>query len=219
MGHAEYAKRATRNLVGKARLKRIGIYAGTFNPIHAGHIGFALQAKEAAKLDEVCFLPERHPRQKTGAEHYGHRVAMITKAIKPYSAFTVGELPDIRFTVKKTLPELEKRYKDDQLVILLGSDLVPHLGSWEYATRLLSGCELVVGIREGDDEQVIKHALEQLPAIPKNIYLFQSYGDDISSTKIRDALLSGTYTKGLLTSVQRYSNKHWLYVTVAANSQ
>ena len=116
------------------------------------------------------------------------------------------------------MPELEKRYKDDQLVILLGSDLVPHLGSWEYATRLLSGCELVVGIREGDDEQVIKHALEELPAIPKNIYLFQSYGDDISSTKIRDALLSGTYTKGLLTSVQRYSNKHWLYVTVGKTS-
>lgn len=219
MGHAASAGHVIENSAEKGSLKRIGIYAGTFNPIHAGHIGFALQAKQAANLDEVCFLPERHPRQKVGAEHYGHRVAMITKAIKPYSAFSVGELPDIRFTVKKTLPELESRYRGSQLVLLIGSDLVPHLGSWDYAVRLLGSCELVVGIREGDDEHVIKEALEKLPIIPKNIYLFQSYGDDISSTKIRDALLSGTYTKGLLTSVQRYSNKHWLYVTVAANSQ
>lgn len=199
-------------------MKRVGIYAGAFNPVHAGHIGFALQAKQAAKLDEVCFLPERHPWRKVGTEHYGHRVAMISKATEPYTSFSVGELPDIRFTVKKTLPELEKRFRGDQLVLLMGSDVVPHVADWEYVERLLQSCELVVGVRDGDNEASIKALLEQLPQTPKQMYLFKSYGDDISSTKIRDALLSGTYTKGLLTSVQRYSNKHWLYVTVAANS-
>lgn len=197
-------------------MKRIGIYAGTFNPIHAGHIGFALQAKAAAKLHEVCFLPERHPRQKVGTEHYGHRVAMITKAITPYAAFSVGELPDINFTVKKTLPELEKRYKGCQLVLMVGSDVIPHLASWEYSERLLRSCELVVGIRAGDDEQTIKKYIETLPVTPQNVYLFQSYGDDISSTQIREALLARGYAKGLLTSVQSYSNKHWLYVTVGS---
>lgn len=195
-------------------MKRVGIYAGTFNPIHAGHIGFALQAKQAAKLDEVCFLPERHPRQKVGAEHYGHRVAMINKAIAPYAAFSIGELPDINFTVKKTLPELENRHKGCQLVLLVGSDVIPHLGTWEYSERLLKSVELVVGLRSGDKEQAIKSSIEALPVVPQEVYLFQSYGDDISSTNIRNALLAREYTKGLLSSVQHYTNKHWLYVSV-----
>lgn len=195
-------------------MKRVGIYAGTFNPIHAGHIGFALQAKQAAQLDEVCFLPERHPRHKVGVEHYGHRVAMINKAIAPYGYFSIGELPDIRFTVKKTLPELEKRYKDCRLVLLIGSDVISHLHKWEYGERLLNSVELVVGLRAGDQELDIKASIEALPVVPQDVYLFQSYGDDISSSKIRNALLAGEYTKGLLKSVQHYSNKHWLYVSV-----
>ena len=45
-------------------MARIGIYAGTFDPVHAGHVAFALQSLEAAKLDRVYFLPERRPRGK-----------------------------------------------------------------------------------------------------------------------------------------------------------
>ena len=64
---------------------RIGIFAGTFDPVHAGHIAFALQAAEIAKLDEVVFIPERRPLSKSSTEHFGHRVAMIRQAIMPHS--------------------------------------------------------------------------------------------------------------------------------------
>jgi nicotinate-nucleotide adenylyltransferase len=68
---------------------RIGIYSGTFDPVHSGHISFALQSLKAAKLDKVYFLPERRPRNKQQVEHFGHRVAMLKRAIKPYPEFNV----------------------------------------------------------------------------------------------------------------------------------
>src|SRR5581483_3364510 len=89
-------------------MKRIGIYSGVFDPVHAGHIGFALQAVERAGLDKVYFLPERRPYHKQGVEHFGHRVAMLKRATRPHPALSVLELEDISFTVERTLPKLQK---------------------------------------------------------------------------------------------------------------
>ena len=71
-------------------VKRIGIFAGTFDPVHKGHISFALQAIEAAGLDEVVFLPEPRPRHKQSVTDQSHRIAMINLAIKAYPKFFFG---------------------------------------------------------------------------------------------------------------------------------
>lgn len=197
-------------------MKRIGIYAGTFNPIHAGHIAFALQAKDAAALDELWFLPERKPRYKSGVEHFGHRVAMIRTAIKPYRQFKILELPDVSFSIAKTLPALQKTFADAQLVFLFGSDVVPALHRWPHIEQLFRASELVIGLRQDDEEQTIKHTIERWPSQPIDTTLFTSYAADVSSTKIRQALLHGEVSNGLLRSVQKYSNHHWLYVSVSA---
>src|SRR3569623_1388715 len=115
---------------------RVGIYAGTFDPVHAGHISFALQALEAAQLDQVCFLPERKPRGKEGVEHFGHRVAMLRRAIKPYRQFSIIELVDISFSVEQALPELQRLFPQAQLVFLFGSDVVTNVPQWPHADKL-----------------------------------------------------------------------------------
>src|SRR6185295_10705588 len=103
-------------------MKRIGFFSGTFDPIHKGHIAFALQALEAAELDRVYFMPEAKPRRKEGMTHYGHRVAMLRLALRPHKNLKVLEVPDRQFSVQRTMPRLKTRFKNDQLFLLMGSD-------------------------------------------------------------------------------------------------
>jgi len=197
--------------------RRIGIYAGTFDPVHLGHVVFALQAVEMAKLDVIYFLPERRPRRKQGVEHFAHRVAMLRQASRPHPQFDVLELPDVNFTVRATLPRLQKQFPDDQLVFLFGSDVISSLAKWEYNERLLSQGELVVAIRENEDPQTIKKQIETLPVAPKAVTIFTSREPDISSANVREALYGRSKARGLLTSVERYSDRNWLYVSLASS--
>ena len=82
-------------------MSKVGIFSGTFDPVHAGHIAFALEAMESAGLDKVYFLPESMPRRKSGVTHYAHRLAMLELALKPYNKLSILELPDKQFSVVK----------------------------------------------------------------------------------------------------------------------
>lgn len=192
---------------------RIGVYAGTFDPVHTGHITFALQAIEQANLDQVYFLPERRPRHKNGVEHFGHRVAMIKKAAKPHPKFSVIELDEVSFTVKRTIPILQKRFPDSELVFLFGSDTVQHLPEWAHSDKLLQN-ELVIGVRATEDAQVVQDAINAWSIRPSAITLFESSAPEVSSSKIREALRSQQEVSGALTSVRRYSDQNWLYVSL-----
>jgi len=195
---------------------RIGIYAGTFNPVHTGHITFALQAMEAAELEAVYFLPERQPwRPKQQVEHFAHRVAMLKQASLPHPQFHVMELDDVRFTVQRTLPKLQQHFAGSQLVFLFGSDIVSGLPNWTHIEQLLQQSELVIGLRQQDDLETVKQQIEGWAVQPKVLSIFTSYAPHISSSSVRDALQRRTQTQGLLKSVQRYSDHHWLYVSLA----
>lgn len=193
--------------------KRIGIFAGTFDPVHAGHIAYALQALRAAGLDEVVFLPERRPRHKPGVEHFAHRVAMIKQAIRPHPLFSILELVDRNFTVSRTLPQLQALFAGHQLVLLVGSDTVPGMPHWPRWPRLAGECGLIVGVRAGQNPADVQDLLDSWQAQPREIWLLDSYAAAISSTRIREALRSGQSAAGLLASVKCYARQEWLYVS------
>lgn len=194
---------------------RIGIYAGTFDPVHVGHISFALQAMKIAKLDKLYFLPERRPRAKQGVEHFGHRVAMLKRACRPHAAFGVLELDELSFSVDRSLPQLKKRFRNNQLIFLVGSDVAEQLPSWSHAEKLLANSELVVGVRGGHDHKKLSQQIATWPMQPKASYLVESYAAEVSSGAVREALRERRYVRGLLSSVASYSNRHWLYVSLA----
>ena len=196
-------------------MNRIGIYAGTFDPVHTGHITFALQAIEAAKLDRLYFLPERRPRGKQQVEHFGHRVAMLKRALKPHPQFDLLELVDVNFSIERTLPYLSSRFLADELVFLFGSDVVPGLAGWPKADRLLKSGEFVIGLRSQDDRSKIRAIVEAWPHQPKTVTMFDSYAPGVSSGKVRAGLRARRQPKGLLRSVEQYSNRHWLYVSLS----
>ena len=194
-------------------MSRVGIYSGSFDPVHAGHIAFALQAMAAAKLNKLYFLPERRPRHKEGVEHFGHRVAMLRRATKPYTKFDIIELDEVSFSVRRTLPQLQKLLPDDQLIFLFGSDSVLHMAEWPHIERLFASCELVIGKRKGQTVADIHATVAQWKQ-PPVITLINSYAPDVSSTSIRQALQNRQDAKGLLKSVAKYSNHHWLYISL-----
>lgn len=198
-------------------MKRVGIYSGVFDPVHSGHIGFALQAIKEANLDKLYFMPERRPRHKQGIEHFAHRVAMLRRAAKPHNKFDVLELEDVHFTMERTLPKLQKRFAGSELVFLFGSDAIGTLPDWPKVANLLKSSELVVGVRVNAKVDDIRKQISAWPAQPKGLYVFESFAADVSSGKVREALRARRKVRGLLTSVARYANRNWLYISLSQN--
>ena len=196
----------------EVKYARIGVFAGTFDPVHAGHIAFALQAVEAAKLDAVYFLPERRPRHKQGVEHVGHRSAMLERALKPHSKLHVLELPDKQFTVLRTLPRIRTKFPHEQLVFLVGSDVAKYMAGWPSVARLFSAAELCIGRRKEDSEGAIFDALAQAPSQPIKTTIIESHDKRVSSSAIRLALYEHRHIAGLLQSVRDYVKREWLYI-------
>jgi nicotinate-nucleotide adenylyltransferase len=191
---------------------RIGIYAGTFDPVHAGHLTFALQAREAARLDLVYFMPEREPRRKVGVEHYGHRYAMLQRAVRPHARLAVLDTTDKYFNVTRTLPRLQQLFPGAEIVLLLGSDIAQFLPQWQHIDTLTQNVSFCIGLRKGAERKSIEQVFAQLGLSPDRLTLIESFAADVTSSSIRDALRSRRTVRGLLTSVYKYTQKEWLYL-------
>lgn len=214
--HAKCPPNAAKAARLNSRLNtRIGIYAGTFDPVHAGHIATALQAVEHAALDRLYFLPERRPRSKKGVEHFGHRTAMLRQATAPHPRLDMLELEDTSFTVEYTLPRLRKHFRNKQLVFIMGSDAARQVPGWPKVERLLARHELAIALRRGDHREDVENAISEWPMQPASIKLFESYAPGVSSWRIRDALRRNERVGGLLRSVERYSRRNWLYISLS----
>ncbi len=193
---------------------RIGVYAGVFDPVHSGHISFALQTLEQADLGGVYFLPERKPFRKPGAEHYGHRVAMLRQAIKPHKDLSVLELVDRQFTVKRTVRQLQQAFPDSQLVFLTGADMFTQMPEWQHIDWLVRKAEFIVAADTKDELRAVLTTIQVLRIPPRFIRIVDNLCPGVSSTKMRHAIRHNAYTDGLLTSVVRYAKKEWLYASI-----
>jgi nicotinate-nucleotide adenylyltransferase len=197
----------------KANLLRIGIFAGSFDPVHKGHIAFALKAVQEAKLDEVYFLPEIRPRGKAGVTHIAHRIAMLKLALKPYPALKVLELPDAQFTTVKTLPKLQQKFKGSTILLLLGSNTANPISTWPNIETLLEQTGLIIGIHQGQSFDGTN-----LPIEPQELFVFASPEPGLSSSRIRKDIGENGKSKNLLPSLRQYAKKHWLYSVVTPKS-
>lgn len=197
--------------------KNIGIFAGSFNPVHSGHIAFALQAMNKAGLNMIYFLPERRPRQKTSLEHYGHRVAMLKQALKPHPKFKVLELVEASFSTKRTLPKLQTLFAGDNLYMLIGSNLIEGLSAWPDSGSLIKSTEFIVGLRSDVSKQDVEEVIKAWEYQPMGVKLINSFAPNVTSGRVRRALRKRMPTKGILKSVEKYSNQHWLYISLAVD--
>ncbi|MCA9347959.1 hypothetical protein KC867_00955 [Candidatus Saccharibacteria bacterium] len=201
-------------------MSKIGIFSGAFDPVHAGHIAFALESVVTANLDMVYFLPEPSPRQKSGVSHIAHRLAMLDTALLPHPNLSKLELPDKRFTVSGTLPRLKSMFANDELFMMIGSDVLTFMDSadsaklWPGLDILLDNMRLLVGVRQQMDVAKCDRALSRIQSHGQIVLAEKS---DISSSNIRRQVARGLHTS-LLPSLQDYVRKNWLYVSVDSNS-
>lgn len=133
---------------------RVGVYGGTFDPVHLGHLVLAEQCREQAKLDEVWFIPAARPphKQEQRISTFQHRVEMLSLALAGNPAFRINELekdrPGPSYTAD-TLAELHDQYPEIELALLMGSDCLPDLAHWYKPAQILELALLVVVARPG----------------------------------------------------------------------
>ena len=168
--------------------RRIGIYPGTFDPVHQGHLAFCLKALEQGELDEIVLIPECLPRNKPGATELSERLALLEEATAFSPFLSVTTLTSDRFTVEQTLPELYRRFEGAKLSLLIGSDVVSSLGTWEGIRTLTSNMSLVIGMREADTVSTVELTLRQIGQsqnISVRYSLIETVHADVASSRIR----------------------------------
>jgi nicotinate-nucleotide adenylyltransferase len=133
---------------------RVGVFGGTFDPVHTGHLILAEQAREQARLDAIWFVPAPRPPHKdlTALTRFEQRVEMLQLALAGNPAFRVDEVEKDRagpsYTAD-TLAELAGRHPGDELYLLLGSDALRDLPAWHEPMHVLERAGLVIYPRPG----------------------------------------------------------------------
>ncbi len=147
--------RTRRALRGPSRgPARLGIFGGTFDPPHFGHLALAEWARIALRLDRVWFVPAGEPPHKRRAERSAtrHRVAMTRLAVRANHAFAVSTLESARagpsYTAD-TVRAFAAAHPRARLHLLMGADMFATFDQWREPEAIASRCVLVVGQRPG----------------------------------------------------------------------
>lgn len=135
---------------------KIGIFAGTFDPIHDGHVEVAKSALRQLELDQLLFMVEQRPWTKKTPVDVAHRRAMVDLVIEQYGDFLQLDVGDERFSIQSTLGKIEKLHPMVQLYFVFGGDVFMHMNhkTWSDLRRLLKH-QLVVFERGSIDASAI----------------------------------------------------------------
>lgn len=183
----------------------VGVFGGSFDPVHHGHLIVAMEASRALGLDEVRFVPAREQPFKRGGAAAGpaDRLAMLRLACTDVPEFVVDprecERPGPSYTVD-TLQSLQADRPDDTLSLLIGSDAAVDFPAWRAASTIRELATVVVLARPGVPTPPGFDRTVAVPAI------------DISATAIRARVRAGESIRFLVPdAVERYIAEHRLY--------
>lgn len=199
---------------------RVGVFGGTFDPVHLGHLILAEQCREQGRLDRVLFVPAARPphKQEGALTPFERRVEMLALAIAGQPAFQIEELekdrPGPSYTVD-TLAALHARQGDVELFLLLGSDSLLDLPYWYEPVRILQLAGLLIVARPGWDMPPLEslRATLKLPAeVPLRIQLVRSPLIDLASRDLRRRLAEGQSVRYMVPrAVEVYAREKNLY--------
>lgn len=217
------------------RNKKLGIFGGTFNPVHYGHLRACEEAREALSLREIIFVPSGSPplkdKELASAEH---RHEMTKLAIETNPFFGISGIECSRqgksYTVD-TINTLRRNYKGDELYLILGIDSFLELPSWHQPERLMELTNFAVMSRPGFSfsslHSRIKADMSALSDLDTGklqsyrtflkgsvkVLLLNVTPIDISATRIRQLVKNGMGLKYLLPeTVESYIISNKLYI-------
>jgi nicotinate-nucleotide adenylyltransferase len=211
---------------------RLGLFGGTFDPVHAGHLDVAHAARQQLSLDAVWLIPAHvPPHRREPHASAAHRFAMVSLAVQDQEGLIASDLemevPGPSYTVD-TLNRLEDRGIDIRLVFLiLGADAFRDIASWKDYPAVLDRCHFVVVSRPGFPASSTRAAFPALrdrmretpcdvPPEP-SILLVDAATSPVSSTDIRAARSRGEALRGSVpAAVAAHITRHGLYARRAA---
>lgn len=197
---------------------KTGIYGGTFNPIHNGHLHIVEEFRRGLGLDRVLLIPTRVPPHKAAPDlaSAGERFAMCRLAAqgKPWL-----ELSDIEMRregksyTAETLEELSTLYPQDQFYLLMGEDMFLTLGRWYRPETIFSLASVCTTPRSPDGLDALhQKALEYTGQFQARCFLEHIPYLPISSTQVRQAVARGEDVSGLVPqAVAAYMKERGLY--------
>jgi len=195
-------------------MRRIGIFGGTFNPVHNGHIHLMEGIKEALKLDEVWMMPAFAPPHKEAGDLASgeDRMAMLSLACKGKDGFSV-----LDYEVKKggksytveTARYLSKVFPEDKFYFLMGTDMLLAFDKWYCYEEILQHFTLVASARDVGEFESLQ---QKAATLPGEVEVVRMAPLPVSSTEVREKLKNKEDVSALLPeSVLGYIEEQGLY--------
>lgn len=170
-------------------MKRVGIYSGSFNPIHIGHLALANYLCEFEKFDEIWFVVSPNNPWKEDEELLPEklRLLLVNKSIVAYPRFKASDiefhLPKPSYTVR-TLEELRKTYTDIHFSLIIGADNWLKFKEWKDWQQIINCHDIYVYPRKG-------YSINADNSVPDKVHIVHSPILEISSTFIRKSMTQG----------------------------
>jgi nicotinate-nucleotide adenylyltransferase len=214
---------------------RLGLFGGTFDPVHRGHLDVARAARYALDLDDLWWLPAPAPPHRTRPQVSAyHRFAMVALALQAEAGMIVSDIemnePGPTYT-SETLARLRAGGRQPgSLFFITGADAFRDIAQWRNYPGLLDAAHFVVISRPGAPAAALS---DQLPVLagrmvrdPREardeprIVLVDAPTAAVSSTDVRRAAASGADLRSLVpASVATYIDRHRLYALSAPDSE
>jgi nicotinate-nucleotide adenylyltransferase len=219
------------NIKREDRGMRVGLFGGTFNPIHLGHLRGAEEIRETFDLEKVIFIPAAIPPHKGmgGMMDASHRLEMVRLAVSTNPYFSVSDIELERSGKSYSIDTIRhfREIHQGPLFFILGRDAFLEIETWKEFKTLFSLCHFIVMARPGSEEKGHGSALPGgltpyfkyhpaaeawVHASGNNLSLKEITFLDISSTKVRLLMERGESIRYLIpTEVEAYIREKGLY--------
>jgi nicotinate-nucleotide adenylyltransferase len=172
----------------------IGLYFGSFNPIHTGHLVIANHLLNETDIEKIWFVvsPQNPFKKKDNLLNEYHRLQLVRLATEDDTRMKASDiefgLPQPSYTIN-TLVFLKEKYPQHRFCIIMGSDSYQNIGKWKNAELILKDYELFIYQRPGFDTK---------GPVPKNIHVLQAPSIFISATEIRGLIRRGKSARYLV---------------------
>jgi len=196
----------------------MGVFGGTFDPIHSGHLIIAEEARLKLGLTRIIFVPAGQPWLKTNREitRAVHRVEMVKRAIAGNAHFELSTIdvdrPGPSYSVD-TVSIIKKQLGGRaKIFFLIGWDSLAEIPEWHKPARLIQLCKLVAVVRPGFSRPDLKSLESSAPGIAHSVVWLDISPIDINSSDIRDRVAQGLSIHGMVPeAVASYIKEKKLY--------
>ncbi len=194
-------------------MSKVGIFGGSFNPIHKGHTDLARAAFKTLKLNEMLIIPTAHsPHKETASVSFEERMEMCRLAFENDKGFTVSDIEQrlggTSYTIN-TVRALKELYpKNTEFYLIIGGDMLFYFDKWYRHEALLKECHVIAAARENDSyTDMLEYANEM-----GRIKVLNLPVTEVSSTELREKIAKGEDAGEMLDEkVKAYINERGFY--------